>query len=269
MIQLQSERFINSYYHKLGEGFPIVLLHGFAEDDRIWDKQISVFQRLYQVIIPNIPGTRKSALPIEKMSMELIADFINEILIQEKIETCILFGHSMGGYAAMAFLEKYAYKLAGLGLVHSSVYSDTEEKKETRRKGIKILQEGGKVQFLKALIPNIVSPHSKDKCEQEIEYHLTSALEISPESLIAYYEAMLNRPDRSHLLLNTDLPVFIFAGKDDVAVPVQTSLQQSYLAKHTYFELINRVGHMGMYEAVDLLNESAIKYVNTVLSKTT
>ena len=40
LTQLQSKRFENCCYVKIGKGFPIVLLHGFAEDHHIWQAQI-------------------------------------------------------------------------------------------------------------------------------------------------------------------------------------------------------------------------------------
>jgi pimeloyl-ACP methyl ester carboxylesterase len=266
MILLNSKRFANCYYQKIGEGFPIILLHGFGEDARIWEKQVEVLQNYFTVIVPDIPGSGQSTLPLETMSMELMADYIKEIMGQEGIEQTILFGHSMGGYAALAFALTYSSCLLGLGLVHSSAFEDTVEKKKVRDQGVSILQKGGKEQFLKALIPFIYSELSKTTFLNEINQHLTRALEISSEALIAYYLAMKNRPDRTEVLRNATFPVFIFAGKEDPAVPMPISLQQGYLAKHTHFEMIEGIGHMGMYEASEQLNESIIAYCDFLLT---
>jgi pimeloyl-ACP methyl ester carboxylesterase len=265
LILLQSQRFSCCYYKKCGTGFPIVLLHGFAETHSIWEKQIEILQNHFTLIIPDVPGSGHSQLCPETMTMELIADFVQEILIQENINQVFLFGHSMGGYATMVFVEKNSNYLKGFGLVHSSVFEDTEEKKKMRDQGIEILKKGGKTSFLKALISNIYSEHSKKSCVTDIENHLTNALAISSESLIAYYKAMKDRTDKIFTLQNTNLTAFIFSGKEDNAIPMETSLKQSSLALHTDFHLVNHIGHMGMYEAVDYLSLSIINYCNYTL----
>ncbi|MEO6638423.1 MAG: alpha/beta hydrolase, partial [Ginsengibacter sp.] len=68
------------------------------------------------------------------------------------------------------------------------------------------------------------------------------------DALIQYYEAMMQRPDRSVVLRSFKKPVLITAGMYDNAVPVQSSLSQSYLSDVTYFHILKSSGHMGMWE---------------------
>ena len=113
-------------YYKIGTGYPLVLLHGFAETYAIWQNIIPGLSSKYNLIIPHIPGCGTQQEATSTFSMEFIATFVNEILEQEAIEKTILFGHSMGGYAAMAFAEIFPQKLLGLSLVHSSAQADLE-----------------------------------------------------------------------------------------------------------------------------------------------
>ncbi len=53
----------NLYYEMIGEGHPLVLLHGGYRDRRMWDDQFAVFARNYRVIRYDIRGFDKSALP--------------------------------------------------------------------------------------------------------------------------------------------------------------------------------------------------------------
>ena len=46
----------------------------------------------------------------------------------------IIVGHSMGGYAALAFTRMYPERVSGLGLVSSQVLADPPERKEGRYK---------------------------------------------------------------------------------------------------------------------------------------
>jgi pimeloyl-ACP methyl ester carboxylesterase len=45
-----------------------------------------------------------------------------------------MLGHSMGGYITLAFAEKYPSLLTAFGLIHSTAFADSEEKKKTAKK---------------------------------------------------------------------------------------------------------------------------------------
>ena len=62
--------------------------------------------------------------------MEDMAEAISRILGKESIVDPATIGHSMGGYAALAYAEKYGENLGGLGLFHSTGYADSNQKKK-------------------------------------------------------------------------------------------------------------------------------------------
>ena len=49
-------------YRIEGKGKPVVLLHGFGEDNHIWDAQVSFLKAHCLLIIPDLPGTGESSL---------------------------------------------------------------------------------------------------------------------------------------------------------------------------------------------------------------
>ena len=63
--------------------------------------------------------------------MEYLADVVKDTLDALGIARCTLVGHSMGGYVALAFCEKYPERLDGVVLLSSTPDADTDEKKET------------------------------------------------------------------------------------------------------------------------------------------
>ncbi|MBC7935691.1 MAG: alpha/beta hydrolase, partial [Rhizobacter sp.] len=136
-------------YRVTGNGKPVIFIHGFAEDSRIWDGIIEKLKGSYQLIIPDIPGSGKSGiLPGDNISIADYASVMEAILVEEQIVQCAIIGHSMGGYISLAFAERYPEKINSLGLFHSSAYADDEPKKETRRKAINIIKEKGTITFL-------------------------------------------------------------------------------------------------------------------------
>lgn len=115
------------FYRIIGEGQPIVLLHGFAEDGDIWDQQAVYLKNNYLLIIPDLPGSGRSELS-DDVSMEAMAGAVYAILEKEKVAEVIMIGHSMGGYVTLAFAERFPSLLKAFGLFHSTAFADSEEK---------------------------------------------------------------------------------------------------------------------------------------------
>ncbi len=247
-------------YQITGKGRSVVLVHGFGEDSRIWKQQVNYLQDKYQIITPDLPGSGQSGI-INDMSIEGLADAIYTILQSEKIEECVLIGHSMGGYITLAFAEKYPTLLKGFGLFHSTAYADSEEKKATRLKGIDFINKHGAFQFLKTSTPNLFSPTTKETQPSLIEEHLNSLAYFQNEALVAYYYAMINRPDRTKILKESKVPVLFILGVHDVAVPIQDGLQQCYLPSVSYVQLLEQSGHMGMYEEPEKSNQTLEEFL--------
>jgi pimeloyl-ACP methyl ester carboxylesterase len=69
-------------YHIYGEGFPVVLIHGFGETNAIWKNQTGYLSEKCKLIVPDLPGSGESALPRleEKLSInELEMPFIQSL----------------------------------------------------------------------------------------------------------------------------------------------------------------------------------------------
>jgi pimeloyl-ACP methyl ester carboxylesterase len=234
-------------YECTGNGPAVVLLHGFGEDASVWGFQKEHLEKHFQILMPDLPGSGRSQT-IADMSMEGLADAVHYLLQEEGIEKCAMIGHSMGGYIALAFAERYGGMLNGLGLFHSSALADSDEKMAMRKKGIAFMREQGAYSFLKTSIPNLYSPATKENTPALIKQQLQAAHGFSKEALIRYYEAMIARPDRTGVLRHTEVPVLFVLGRWDTAVPLQDGLAQCHIPQLAYIHVLDRSGHMGMLE---------------------
>lgn len=263
-VKLQSTLFSDTYYMKGGSGPYIFMVHGFAEDHSIWSQQAEHLGKHFTCILPDLPGTGMSLLSANSISIEDMARFIYEVALQEKTEKFIFLGHSMGGYIALAFAEKYPSMLAGFGLIHSTAYADDEQKKENRLKSIRLIEGNGKEVFLKAMVPNLYAEASRANKEQAISEHLTIALGISSTSLVEYYKAMIARAERTHVLKTAEVPVLFAIGKWDNAVPYTDMLHQSAMPNRSMVYFDSEIGHTGMLEAPEKLNSILNSYCEYV-----
>lgn len=247
-------------YSVAGSGKVVVLLHGFGEDGHIWQQQVETLQNAFKVIVPQLPGSGASQLQ-DDMSMEGLAKSVNAVLQAEEVTACVMIGHSMGGYVTLAFAEMFERVLKGFGLFHSTAFADSEEKKATRQKGIEFIKQNGAYAFLKTSLPNLYSPATKEKAPALLEEQLQAVRYFTDTALINYYQAMMARPDRTHVLKQTGLPVLFVLGKWDAAVPPEDGWKQCYLPQMSYIHMLDKSGHMGMIEEAEKSNQLLSDYL--------
>jgi pimeloyl-ACP methyl ester carboxylesterase len=241
-------------YEIRGTGMPVMLVHGFTEDRRIWDPLLKGMEEKYQWILPDLPGSGESALNKSFSTLRDFGDALNAILEAEKINEIILIGHSMGGYISLAFAEKHPEKIRGLGLFHSSSYPDSEEKKESRNKNIRFIQKNDPLLFIEQAIPGLFSESFKAAHPEEIRKLIDRYANFSRESLVLYLEAMKNRPATTGVLNSISKPVLFIMGEEDKAVPIKDSLEQCHLPGISYIHILTHAAHMGMIENTFLCN---------------
>lgn len=247
------------YYRSIGKGRPVVFIHGFAEDGDIWKNQIELLKDSCHLIIPDLPGSGKSQM-INDMSIEGMAATINAILDEEQIEQCTMFGHSMGGYITLAFAEKNEQRLTSFGLIHSTAYADSEEKKANRLKSIEFVKKNGAFEFLKAVIIDLFTETWCANNSNFVNELIEKSKGFADEAIIAYYEAMINRPDKTYILKNSNKPVLFIIGQHDKAVPFTHSLQQCYLPSQSTVVILRNSAHMGMWEEAEKLNNALLDF---------
>ena len=250
------------FYKVVGARQPVVLLHGFAEDNNIWHEQTHFLQDYCRLILPDLPGSGKSSmLQRDNVTIEDYAVCINALLDNEGIDKCILLGHSMGGYITLAFAEMFPDKLQAFGLVHSSAFADDEEKKAVRKKGIAMMKEHGVYFFLKNTTPNSFSENYKKNNQEKISELIEQGKDFTKETLIQYYAAMMNRPDRTAVLKKSEVPVLFVIGSEDAIAPLDDLLKQVHLPITSYVHIIKEVGHMSMIETPGELNNYLLEFI--------
>jgi pimeloyl-ACP methyl ester carboxylesterase len=199
------------------------------------------------------------------MSIEGMAKCIKELLNYEGIieETAIsILGHSMGGYIALALIQEHPTLFSSFGLIHSTAFADSLEKKVARKKSIEFIQANGSYDFLKTTIPNLfykgqfVLQDKLNPLSTCINDLIRQGKNFTAQALIAYYTAMLNRPDRITVLQTFAKPILFIIGEHDLAVPFSQSMQQCHLPQQSHVHILRHTAHMGMWEEVEKTNNA-------------
>ena len=236
----------------------ILLIHGFGEDNTIWKNQIEFLSSHYRIIAPNLPGVDCKPLAIhhsQAPSIRMYVEVMHDLMHHLAIEQYFIVGHSMGGYIGLSFADFYVNHVQGLLLLHSTTYEDNEAKKLSRMKLAEFIQEWGVSKFLETATPNLFGDAFKKTNPGVIQNIIESGLGTSQEAMIQFVFAMRNRKAMTHLLHQNAIPVWMIAGEADLAVPIQDSLEQIKLLPSSNSLVLKDVGHMGMFEATDQVNQ--------------
>lgn len=235
-------------YTDKGTGPVIVFVHGFCESKAIWNAFASMLISSYRVVCLDLPGFGESPLAQNEVSMDWFADEIHALVKLLGISDFIYVGHSLGGYVGLAYAEKYPSYLKGLCLFHSTAYADSEERKINRDKTIAFIQKYGADMFTQSFIEPLFLLKNRQTLKNEIAELKSIAKESSEKGIIATTKAMRDRPDRTHVLASSTIPVLLIGGRNDATIPIDKLAEQAHLSPMVSLSEIEECGHMGMYE---------------------
>lgn len=234
-------------FYKSGQGQALIWIHGFPFDHSIWNEIIHGLNSNYTVITVDLTGISNEALEHD-ISMSTMADEIKDYFDKENIKDAIFFGHSMGGYLAVEFLNKYPKMVKALSFIHSMANADDIDKKLHREKVISFLEKGEaeKMPFLKTMINGLF--FDKNNNQHHIDRILDKCVSIPVKNIIALYKSIKNRQDNIITIKNAQIPIQWIIGDADTATPKDMMLSQSIVPNISLIHIIEECGHMSMFE---------------------
>jgi len=232
-------------YSDSGKGTAVVLLHGFLENQSMWDAFIPELSKKYRVITIDLLGHGATSCLGYIHEMEDQADMAHYVLTELRLRKAVFIGHSMGGYVALAFAELYPEFIKGLVLLNSTSKADSAERKANRDRAIKAVKKDH-TSFVRLSIANLFSEANRTKLLKEIESVKLEALKTPLQGIVAALEGMKIRKDREALLHLSSYPKMIVLGKQDPVLNYEENLEQ---LTNTEVKLVTFLdGHMSHIE---------------------
>ncbi len=110
------------YYREMGEGQPLVILHGLFGFSDNWQTQAKKFSEYYRVILVDLRNHGHSPWSSD-FSYPIMVEDLVRLFQKLELQQVILLGHSMGGKVAMHFAQKHTHYLEKLIVVDMGVKS--------------------------------------------------------------------------------------------------------------------------------------------------
>ncbi|MBA6156840.1 alpha/beta hydrolase [Tenacibaculum sp. S7007] len=234
-------------YSDVGKGSAIVLLHGFLENSTMWKDIVFELSKRNRVICIDLLGHGNTECIGYVHSMDDMAEAVKEVLNSLRIRRSIFIGHSMGGYVALAFAEKYLKNVKGLCLLNSTAQADNEERKELRKRACDMAQKNHEP-LIKMSITNLFSENKRLELIEEIEQVKNEALKVSVRGYIAANEGMRLRGNKEVVLKSIEKRLIVL-GKKDPVLNYESIIDEAKRTNTPLVELPN--GHMSYLEDKD------------------
>jgi pimeloyl-ACP methyl ester carboxylesterase len=101
----------------MGEGEPLILLHGLGDSHRSWRNAAPHLARHYRVLMPDLPGHGLSGRPDASYTLAWYARFVLDWMNAIGVERAHVCGHSFGGGVAQWMLLCDSTRVRSLALV--------------------------------------------------------------------------------------------------------------------------------------------------------
>ena len=253
-----------------GAGPPLLLVHGFPLNHRMWTEQIEALSSHCQVIAPDLRGFGESPLGDASLveggvTMEAFADDLATLLdclnITEPVHFC---GLSMGGYIAWQFWKKYGQRMRSLILCDTRTVSDTEEVARGREMmAVKVLKDGPHF-VATSMIPKLLATKTRSDRPELVESLRSMILATSSKGIAAAQRGMAKRPDVTSWLRTIALPTLVIVGEQDTISPVDEMRAISESIGSSRLVQVPDAGHMAPMENSRVVNEAILDFVEAV-----
>jgi pimeloyl-ACP methyl ester carboxylesterase len=231
---------------------PILLLHAFPLDARMWAEQEAALERIEcEVIAPNLPG-REPENEVARWAeriLELVAGPFLPV------------GCSMGGYLVFELWRQARDRIPAAVFVDTRATADTPEARETREKTILLLGEEGFEPFWKGQEPKLFGP---DASPQVIERTRSIASEQPITNLVATLEALRDRPDSRETAAAMNVPALVIVGEHDQLTPPSDAEELAELLPLGRLVRLSGAGHLTPLEKPAEVNEELVVFLQTL-----
>ena len=225
----------------------LVLLHGFLQNLDVWSSYVLSYMNDLRVITIDLPGHGLTDTFCDVHTTDFMAGVVKEVLNAAGVEHCVMAGHSMGGYVALAFAKKYPYTLRGLSLINSHAMADSDERRAAREEVCRQVQTN-RANYILSFIPSLFDDSRRAALSKDIKDLQDQCLETTTQSIIAAQRGMAQRPSHIATLASLDIPVYFIYGKKDSRIPIELAVTQTLLPRRAEALLLGDVAHMSFLE---------------------
>lgn len=251
-------------YDDQGQGLPVVFLHAFPFNRRMWQAQAAALGDRFRIITVDLRGHGESDAPLWHYTLETYADDVAALLDHLAVERAALVGLSMGGYLSFAFHRKYPRRVSGLVLADTRAEADKPQAAAWRFSlAQRAYREGAQAVFAD-MGPKLLSPAAYTGNPALVRQVEALILSAPVSGIICDLMAMAERPDSVAYLGRITCPTLVLAGAEDQLTSPEENRRIAEGVTGATFEILPEAGHMSNLERPEAFNRALGGFLNTL-----
>ena len=245
-------------YKRVGEGIPLVFVHGAAEDSRIWQPQLTDLADEFTVVAWDEPGAGRSSDLPEGLTLMGFADGLAALIESLRLGPAHVAGLSWGGTVVLELYRRHP------GLVATLIMIDTyagwkgslpADEVQARVVGARRMLAAPPGEF----DPTLPGLFAGDPPADYVRLLAAIAADVRPATL-GQELAIMAETDLSDLLPHVAVPTLLLWGDLDARSPLTVARQFEEAIPDTELVVIEGAGHMSNLERPQQVNAAVREF---------
>ena len=245
-------------YERVGEGRPIVLVHGAAVDARMWRPQLAALAGEFTVVAWDEPGAGRSSDVPADFALADYADCLAALVEALDLGPAHVAGLSWGGTVVLELYRRRPELVASLVLVDTYAGwkgSLPEEELQARVEGLRQMLAAPDHSF-DPMLPGLFAA---DPPPEVVSLMEAMAADVRPESMRTALSVMAEA-DQRDLLSRIAVPTLLIWGELDARSPLTVAHQFKDAVPDAKLVVIPGAGHVSNLEQPELFNHAVREF---------
>jgi 3-oxoadipate enol-lactonase len=239
-------------WREAGSGRPVILLHGFPVDGRLFAGQLSAAEvgRIGgRLMLVDMPGFGETPLPEpapEVMTVEDLAESVAALIRNEGLEAPVVGGVAIGGYVAIELAGRYPELVGGLVLMGPKPAPDSPSMAPQREETAQLALTRGSTVVADELHAKPLGPQADGAVKAKMHEMIAAA---DPRAIAALVRGIARRPDPALVMPSITARTLVIAGEKDPFSPLADVKRVAELMPNASLIVLKGVGHMAPIES--------------------
>ena len=248
-------------YERVGDGPPLVFVHGAASDARMWQPQLAALADEFTVVAWDEPGAGRSSDVPSDFGLADYSECLAALIDALNSGPAHVAGLSWGGTVALELYRHHPGLVATLILVDTYAGwkgSLPEEEVRARLEGLRQMLTAPAGEF----DPTLPGLFGGDPPAEFVPLLEAMASDVRPESMRTSL-LLMAEADQRDLLPRIAVPTLLIWGELDARSPLDVARQLERAIPDTKLVVIPDVGHMSNLERPELFNDAVREFCRT------
>jgi pimeloyl-ACP methyl ester carboxylesterase len=253
-VQTFRARGVEIAYERVGDGAPLVFVHGAGADGRVWRAQLAALADEFAVVAWDEPGAGGSSQVPPGFDLADYADCLAALIEALALGPAHVAGLSWGGTVVLELYRRRPELVATLILVDAYAGwkgSLPEQEVRARVEGVRQMLAAPADEFDPTL-PGLFAGDPPADC---LPLLAAMAADVRPESMRTALSVMAEA-DHRDLLPRIAVPTLLVWGQMDVRSPLSVARQFQRAIRHAKLVVIPGAGHVSNLEQPEPFNDA-------------